>query len=576
MTGRVVTGFHSHRVPLVLLVVYTLFLFLVLPWRGIQWGDGLEFVAVSSHLGVAHPPGYPLYTVLGWLFLWTPASEPYHAMVALNRVALLPIVACFYLVTRRLIQLGGGEHPEATRLALLMTTALGVAPFMLSQGHLVEVYAMHGALVLGFVAAVLLPLRSDASLSPRALAIAATLLGLAFSHHLTAAAFAPLFLVVFWQSTKANRAAWWSLAIVAIIPVLAFLSIPLRIPSDPNAHGIYWNNPREFSAVIDHLRGGEYRQFQFLQMQPGVPFTIETYVPFLGYRLLQMLSALGAVFFGEGPTAALAGVLIAGFAVAGFWQNRNLLARYLLVGLLIALALQIGFILTYNIPDVADYFFALFLVLLPFAFAGFLRACRQFLREKSFSEEKLRVVATGISSIFLAATLAQHLAPKGEIDIKELPSLWRDRVLSEIPEGAAVITSGDVDVYTLWYEQFARSNRGDILVYGANFVRFPWFRQTLSPADPRRGAVSFRPAPPTTLQAHIDALRACAIEPLLAEGPVFTTIIQQVEIDALSRFYRLEPVASLLTESEFVALVGAESLYIPPPVLYEIRRRDGP
>ena len=34
-------------------------------FRGIPGGDSGELVAEACHLGVAHPPGYPLYTLLG-------------------------------------------------------------------------------------------------------------------------------------------------------------------------------------------------------------------------------------------------------------------------------------------------------------------------------------------------------------------------------------------------------------------------------------------------------------------------------------------------------------------------------
>ncbi|MCY4459856.1 MAG: DUF2723 domain-containing protein, partial [Albidovulum sp.] len=37
--------------------------------------DGL-FLAVARHLGVAHPPGYPLYTLLGYVFMQLPFSTP--------------------------------------------------------------------------------------------------------------------------------------------------------------------------------------------------------------------------------------------------------------------------------------------------------------------------------------------------------------------------------------------------------------------------------------------------------------------------------------------------------------------
>ena len=49
------------------LVVYTLTLS-----RSVYFGDSGEFIAVAKVLGIAHPPGYPLYTMIAHLFTYLP------------------------------------------------------------------------------------------------------------------------------------------------------------------------------------------------------------------------------------------------------------------------------------------------------------------------------------------------------------------------------------------------------------------------------------------------------------------------------------------------------------------------
>ena len=61
-------------VALVAVVSFALFAFTVCPT--IPFGDGPELIAAADSLGVAHPPGYPLYTMLGWLALRLPFGEP--------------------------------------------------------------------------------------------------------------------------------------------------------------------------------------------------------------------------------------------------------------------------------------------------------------------------------------------------------------------------------------------------------------------------------------------------------------------------------------------------------------------
>src|SRR3990167_823680 len=49
------------------LIVYTLTLS-----RSVYFGDSGEFIAVAKTLGIAHPPGYPLYSMLAHLFTYLP------------------------------------------------------------------------------------------------------------------------------------------------------------------------------------------------------------------------------------------------------------------------------------------------------------------------------------------------------------------------------------------------------------------------------------------------------------------------------------------------------------------------
>jgi hypothetical protein len=43
--------------------------------RDIVVGDTGELITAAVSLGVAHPPGYPLFTMLGHLFSWLPFSS---------------------------------------------------------------------------------------------------------------------------------------------------------------------------------------------------------------------------------------------------------------------------------------------------------------------------------------------------------------------------------------------------------------------------------------------------------------------------------------------------------------------
>ena len=101
--------------------------------------DSLEFPLVAHDLAIAHPTGYPLYTLLGKLFTLGPFPNVAWAVNLLSAVAAATAVALVYLLTRQLTR---------RRLpALLGAVALAASPVFWSQSVIAEVYALNAAFV---------------------------------------------------------------------------------------------------------------------------------------------------------------------------------------------------------------------------------------------------------------------------------------------------------------------------------------------------------------------------------------------------------------------------------------------
>src|SRR3972149_12223586 len=55
-----------------LLFAFTLTIYILTLSRSVYFGDSGEFITAAATLGIAHPPGYPLYTMLAHLFTYLP------------------------------------------------------------------------------------------------------------------------------------------------------------------------------------------------------------------------------------------------------------------------------------------------------------------------------------------------------------------------------------------------------------------------------------------------------------------------------------------------------------------------
>ena len=111
-------------------------------------GDSGEIVTAICSGGIIHPPGYPLFMLLGRLFLGIiPLGEPAFRLGVLVALAGVGAVIALYYLIREL---------DVPPTAALATTALfGVGMTFWNQCNRVEVYSLHAFLALTAVAACL-------------------------------------------------------------------------------------------------------------------------------------------------------------------------------------------------------------------------------------------------------------------------------------------------------------------------------------------------------------------------------------------------------------------------------------
>ena len=106
--------------------------------------DSLEFQVVAPALGIAHPSGYPLYTLLGKLAtLLLPFRDGAGRLNLFSALCAAAAVGILYLVAAKL----AGNRAAAA----VATIAFAISPAWWSQATIAEVYALHGLLVALFI-----------------------------------------------------------------------------------------------------------------------------------------------------------------------------------------------------------------------------------------------------------------------------------------------------------------------------------------------------------------------------------------------------------------------------------------
>jgi hypothetical protein len=182
-------------------------LYLFTAARDIVVGDSPELITAAATLGVAHPPGYPLFTMLGHLFSLLPIGAiPF-------RVNLLS-VACDAL-TAMIIFLTALRFSKSHLAAALAALLLAVTPLFWSWSLVAEVFPLNNLL-----ASVIIYLLVRWHENPKRvswLIAAAFVAGLGLTNHQTIVLLGPAVCFLLWQ-----QRAFLNTRVVAIC-VIAFL-----------------------------------------------------------------------------------------------------------------------------------------------------------------------------------------------------------------------------------------------------------------------------------------------------------------------------------------------------------------
>ncbi len=196
--------------------------------------DAGEFQLAAALLGVAHPPGYPLYTMLGHLFIrlvpWgTPAYRLNLMSALLAAGTLVPVARATRLWARRL----GASPVTAMVGGLAAALTLGTATTVWAQATIANVRTLavfFAALALYFLSR--FATATDSAESGRALVFLALSLGLGGGHY-PPLAFVSIFFAIYVLLTDPRLIQqprrWWRPLLVGLAGLLLPLAyLPIR------------------------------------------------------------------------------------------------------------------------------------------------------------------------------------------------------------------------------------------------------------------------------------------------------------------------------------------------------------
>lgn len=467
----------------VIFVIYTITLA-----PSVQQIDSGELAAVQCTLGIAHPTGYPLFTLLGFLFQLLPL--PVSAILKVNLLSAIWSATgiYFFMLSIEMIYkkvyyhmalksaakkktLSKIKRPYKNKivtdeyLRILTVTGSGfILAFSKSywlQSTGTEVYSLHMALisiVFYFLLKTFFSTVTATAKTTENWMIVAMLVGLSFSNHMTTLFILPGAALLFLYREKISAESFRMIAVSALVflaPLILFYSyLPTRALMNP---AINWGNPADIESIIRHISGQQYQVWIFSSIEAAEKQLIYF------YETLLLDEFMIPIFI---------------FILIGYVElfiRSKILFLFITVCFLTTLLYSIN----YDINDIESYFLFAYYSLAILSAFGIIISYR-FLRYLTLSPK--------IASLLLGLVILSHgvwnfsKANQNDVYIYED---YTKNILNSVGENSIVFSyQWDYFVSASYYYQFVEKYRDDVIVIDKELLRRSWYYKQLKTNNP--------------------------------------------------------------------------------------------
>jgi len=443
----------------VAIVGATFTLYVITAARDIAFGDTPELTAVALTAGVAHPPGYPIFTMIGWVFGQLPVGPlPF-------RIALLSVVC--HALTVGVIYAGTFRFTRSLTAAAVAATALGLSPLFWVWSLVGEVFPLND-----LIAATMLLLVALWHEHPerRALFVAGGLAGgLGAANQQTILLLGPAVLYVMWLQRKIllrdlslvrNAAIAFA---IGLLPYLALIPLAARNPA------FSWSDIHGISDLVGHILRRDY----------GTGSLIVD-ARFTGGSDLERIAT---VFTDMGPLFLVLVALGAAFA----WRTRRWYATYLLIAFALAGPAFVGYsnakIDDPTVRSVIERFFLMpYVVVAPLAGFAVLAAGELAARTR-LAPRLLERATAGVALVAAIAIAAINYTGIDQSNDHVAHTFGEDLLASMRPN-ALFFGGGDPIIFTVAYLQAVEHARPDVTVIETPLLSAAWYTRQLRSQHP--------------------------------------------------------------------------------------------
>ncbi len=417
---------------------------------GLGLVDCGELTTVTTTLSIAHPTGYPLYTLLGHVWQMMLPLDPSREMVLFSvacaalAVGLMAVVA-YHLLTH-LLSLPG---VIAGAVAILFSAAFAFSRSVWTSVSFAEVYPLTlllAALLLWILVRLYL---AEENVPHAVIPLAVYVWGLGFGNHFTILWFFPIVLwlaVRFILSSERRLLAIVALCVLFAAGASVNLFLPIRSAVEPL---LDWSDPQTLPNLLRHLTAWQYRVWMF---QGGLADFFS--------GLLNYLISVPRDF----------GLLLTIFGIVGFAYT---LAKrqWILLTLFATWLIGVAYNLNYSIPDIATYFVAFYAPLFVLSVLGVVALLRIVAKLGTSVRYGVALIVSVLSAILSFAAVLPEANHRHDTFAED----HARAVLATLPENSIVFQANWDIQSPVIYLQDVEGERADVIMYDLALLQRPWY-----------------------------------------------------------------------------------------------------
>ena len=467
------------------LVVFIIYVFTLAP--SVLQIDSGELATVQATLGIAHPTGYPLFTILGYIFSLIPL--PFTKIYQLN---ILAAVYCgagvsVFVYTAKLVldnldscssskikiekaATGKKKSKKAKKITdervltfsetIKLIAAIGgglILAFSETfwlQSTSTEVYSLHilliNIIIMLLIKAYLYNQNSTKNSEIKLWLIFSACLALGFTNHMTTLLIIPGVAYLFFAKYKFNAVSFkkilFMLAVFFPVLILIYLYLPVRASQNPVLN---WGNPIDFEKIFRHISGKQYQVWLFASTEAAKRQLVHFFETLPAQFSINLLLSLIGIF------------------------ASYIYARKFFVFLLISFLFTVLYSINYEIHDIDSYFLLAYITLAFFSAFGLLKLFQ-------ITHKNKLIVPLVITLVIIGAEFFINFNKVDRSEVYTYEDYTRAVLDNVSHEGIIFSYQWDYFISASYYFRYVENYRKDIAVVDKELLRRSWYFDQLN------------------------------------------------------------------------------------------------